>query len=69
MIWEKLTVADAMSPRLTAGMVTASTIGFVAVLGMLAIVDYVLIARVIKRGPDDVALGATAEQRSPALSY
>ncbi|MGN9780475.1 cytochrome ubiquinol oxidase subunit I [Nonomuraea sp. ZG12] len=69
MIWEKLTVADAMSPQLTAGMVTASTIGFVAVLGMLAIVDYVLIARVIKRGPDDVALGAAAEQRSPALSY
>jgi cytochrome d ubiquinol oxidase subunit I len=69
MIWEKLTVADAMSPRLTAGMVTASLVGFVAVLGMLAIVDYVLIARLIKRGPDDLDLGAAAEQRSPALSH
>jgi cytochrome d ubiquinol oxidase subunit I len=69
MIWEQLTVADAMSPRLTAGMVTASLVGFVAVLGMLAIVDYVLIARLIKRGPDNLDLGAAAEQRSPALSH
>jgi cytochrome d ubiquinol oxidase subunit I len=69
MIWEKLTVADAMSPQLTAGMATASLVGFVAVLGMLAIVDYVLIARLIKRGPNDLDLGAAAEQRSPALSH
>jgi len=69
MIWERLTVADAMTPGLTSGMVTASLIGFAAVLGMLAVVDYVLIARVIRRGPRDVALGATDERRSPALSY
>ena len=38
-------------------------------LGLLAVVDYVLIARLIRRGPDDLDLGAAAEQRSPALSY
>ncbi|MFC5832235.1 cytochrome ubiquinol oxidase subunit I [Nonomuraea insulae] len=70
MIWERLTVADAMSPGLTSGMVTASLIGFAAVLGLLAIVDYVLIARVIRRGPGALDLGATADEpRTPALSY
>ncbi|MFG1944290.1 cytochrome ubiquinol oxidase subunit I [Nonomuraea sp. NPDC048826] len=69
MVWERLTVADAMTPGLTPGMVTASFTGFAAVLGLLAVVDYVLIARVVRRGPHDLALGATApEQRSPALS-
>ncbi|MFF4614907.1 cytochrome ubiquinol oxidase subunit I [Nonomuraea jabiensis] len=71
MIWEKLTVADAMSPGLTSGMVTASLAGFAGVLGLLAVVDYVLIARIVRRGPQDVALGAVpaGETRSPALSY
>ncbi len=69
MIWERLTVADALSPGLTSGMVAASTIGFAAVLGLLAIVDYVLIVRLIRRGPEDLDLGATAEPRSPALTY
>ncbi|MGV9307518.1 cytochrome ubiquinol oxidase subunit I [Nonomuraea sp. NPDC004354] len=58
MIWERLSVADALSPGLTPGMVTASLIGFTAVLGLLAVVDYVLIARVVRRGPGDLALGA-----------
>ncbi|MEO3801377.1 cytochrome ubiquinol oxidase subunit I [Nonomuraea sp. B1E8] len=71
MIWERLTVADAMSPGLTSGMVTASLIAFTAVLGLLAVVDYVLIARIVRRGPREPALGAAAadEPRSPALSY
>ncbi|MEU0569319.1 cytochrome ubiquinol oxidase subunit I [Nonomuraea sp. NPDC005983] len=69
MIWEKLTVADAMTPGLTSGMITFSLVGFVTVLGLLALVDYVLIARVVRRGPRDLALGAADEQRSPALSY
>ncbi|TDC89500.1 cytochrome ubiquinol oxidase subunit I [Nonomuraea deserti] len=71
MIWERLTVADAMSPGLTSGMVTASLIAFTAVLGLLAVVDYVLIARAVKRGPREPALGAAPadEPRSPALSY
>ncbi|MEO3867772.1 cytochrome ubiquinol oxidase subunit I [Nonomuraea sp. B12E4] len=72
MIWERLSVADAMSPGLTSGMITASLIGFVAVLGLLGVVDYVLIARAIRRGPRRLALGAATdvdEPRSPALSY
>ncbi|MEV7006913.1 cytochrome ubiquinol oxidase subunit I [Streptosporangium sp. NPDC051022] len=68
----RLTVADAMSPGLTSGMVTASLIGFAGVLGLLAIVDYLLIARTVRRGPATVALGADAPvdpaERAPALS-
>ncbi|MEV0348007.1 cytochrome ubiquinol oxidase subunit I [Nonomuraea sp. NPDC050680] len=66
MIWEKLTVADAMTPGLTPPMITGSLIAFVAVLVLLAIVDYVLIARVIRRGPRELDLGAVPE---PALTY
>ncbi|MFI6318487.1 cytochrome ubiquinol oxidase subunit I [Nonomuraea sp. NPDC050556] len=69
MIWQKLTVEDAMSPGLTSGMVTASLFGFVAVLGLLAVVDYVLIARVVRRGPAEVVLGATSAERPAALSF
>ncbi|MEZ7131923.1 cytochrome ubiquinol oxidase subunit I [Nonomuraea sp. AD125B] len=70
MIWGKLTVADAMTPGLTAGMVTASLIGFAGVLGLLAVVDYVLIARTIRRGPrePDLGAGVPGETRTPALS-
>jgi cytochrome d ubiquinol oxidase subunit I len=66
MIWGKLTVADAMTPGLTPPMITGSLIAFVAVLALLAIVDYVLIARVIRRGPRELDLGAVPE---PALTY
>ncbi|UBU17252.1 cytochrome ubiquinol oxidase subunit I [Nonomuraea gerenzanensis] len=69
MIWERLTVADALSPGLTRGMVTTSLIGFAAVLGLLAVVDYVLIARVIRRGPRALDLGAREEPPTPALSH
>ncbi|MGW5157298.1 cytochrome ubiquinol oxidase subunit I [Nonomuraea wenchangensis] len=70
MIWGKLTVADAMTPGLTVGMVTASLAGFAGVLGLLAVVDYVLIARAIRRGPREPDLGAgePGETRAPALS-
>ncbi|MEV6148714.1 cytochrome ubiquinol oxidase subunit I [Nonomuraea sp. NPDC052129] len=66
MIWQKLTVADAMTPGLTPPMITGSLIAFVAVLVLLAIIDYVLIARVIRRGPRELDLGAVSE---PALTY
>jgi cytochrome d ubiquinol oxidase subunit I len=71
MVWKRLTVADAMTPGLTSGMVGLSLIGFVAVLGLLAVVDYVLIVRLVRRGPRDLDLGAPApdESRTPALSY
>ncbi|MGW0804544.1 cytochrome ubiquinol oxidase subunit I [Nonomuraea sp. NPDC002799] len=69
MIWQRLTVADALSPGLTPGMVTASLTAFVTVLGLLAVADYVLIAKVVRRGPAGLALGAPADEtRSPAMS-
>jgi cytochrome d ubiquinol oxidase subunit I len=69
----KLTVADAMSPGLTSGMITVSFIGFAGVLGLLAVVDYILIARTVRRGPAAVTLGADGSadftERAYALSY
>nr|BFE77804.1 hypothetical protein GCM10020093_004050 [Planobispora longispora] len=74
LIYGKLTVADAMSPGLTSGMVTTSLIAFTAVLGLLAVTDYILIARTVRRGPAAVSLGAAptgpdpAPERAAALS-
>ncbi|GGS49044.1 cytochrome ubiquinol oxidase subunit I [Planobispora rosea] len=75
MVHGKLTVADAMSPGLTPGMVTTSLIAFTAVLGLLAVTDYALIARTVRRGPAAVSLGAApgsgpdaAPDRAAALS-
>ncbi|WP_030908906.1 cytochrome ubiquinol oxidase subunit I [Streptosporangium amethystogenes] len=69
----RLTVADAMSPGLTSGMVTVSLIAFGGVLGLLALVDYLLIARTVRRGPAAATLGAGApadpNERAHALSY
>ncbi|WP_214317251.1 cytochrome ubiquinol oxidase subunit I [Nonomuraea sediminis] len=67
MVWKKLSVADAMTPGLTPGMVTVSLVGFVGVLGLLAVVDYLLIARLVRRGPSNLSLGTAVEE--PALSY
>ncbi|MFI6481965.1 cytochrome ubiquinol oxidase subunit I [Nonomuraea sp. NPDC050663] len=67
MITGELTVADALSPGLTQPMIAMSFAGFVGVLGMLAVVDYVLIMRVVKRGPVGTALGARPAE--PVLSY
>ncbi len=73
MINGKLTVADAMSPGLTSGMVTVSLIAFGGVLTLLAVIDYVLIARTVRRGPAAVTLGADAPadptERAHALSH
>ncbi|WP_433256302.1 cytochrome ubiquinol oxidase subunit I [Streptosporangium sp. CA-135522] len=73
MVNGRLTVADAMSPGLTSGMVTLSLIGFAGVLGLLAVVDYLLIARTVRRGPAAVTLGADAPAESTepahALSF
>jgi cytochrome d ubiquinol oxidase subunit I len=65
LVYGRLPVAGAMTPGLTRGMVTASLIGFAGVLGLLALVDYLLIARAVRRGPGGVALGATGPVRSP----
>ncbi|MFI6813716.1 cytochrome ubiquinol oxidase subunit I [Nonomuraea sp. NPDC050328] len=58
LIWERLTVEDAMSPGLTPGMITGSFAGFVGILGLLAVIDYVIIVRIVRRGPVELALGA-----------
>jgi cytochrome d ubiquinol oxidase subunit I len=54
-------------------MIITSLIGFAGVLGLLAVVDYVLIARTVRRGPAAVTLGADgpsdSTERAPALSY
>ncbi|WP_067173516.1 cytochrome ubiquinol oxidase subunit I [Microtetraspora niveoalba] len=57
LVYGKLTVEDAMSPGLTPGMVTGSFVAFTGVLGLLAVVDYLLIARTVRRGPAAVTLG------------
>ncbi|GII84948.1 cytochrome ubiquinol oxidase subunit I [Sphaerisporangium siamense] len=70
-VFGRLRVQDAMSPGLTPGMVTLSFAAFAGVLGMLAIVDYLLIARAVRRGPGQVALGAAedgAPSPAPALA-
>ncbi|MGC5016699.1 cytochrome ubiquinol oxidase subunit I [Streptosporangium sp. DT93] len=73
MINGRLTVADAMSPGLTPAMVTGSLVAFAGLLGLLAIVDYVLIARTVRRGPAAVTLGEPApadpHERAHALSH
>ncbi len=65
LVYGRLTVADAMSPGLTKEMVTLSFAAFAGVLGLLALADYLLIARVVRRGPTQVDLGA-AEPAEPS---
>ncbi|MGI5493193.1 cytochrome ubiquinol oxidase subunit I [Microtetraspora malaysiensis] len=65
-VYGRLTVKDAMSPGLTPGMITASFVAFTAVLGLLAVIDYVLIARTVRRGPAAATLGAPGRPDSAA---
>ncbi|GIH93699.1 cytochrome ubiquinol oxidase subunit I [Planobispora siamensis] len=66
LIYGKLTVADAMSPGLTSGTITLSLVAFTAVLGLLAVVDYLLIARTVRRGPAAATLGVPSGPGGPA---
>ncbi|GGK88417.1 cytochrome ubiquinol oxidase subunit I [Planomonospora parontospora subsp. parontospora] len=71
LVYGRLTVADAMSPGLTPAMITTSLVAFTGVLGLLAVVDYLLIARLVRRGPAAATLGAAPlppPERTPALS-
>jgi len=70
LIWQRLSVADAMSPGLTQPMVITSLVGFVGVLGLLAVVDYALILRVVRRGSSASALGQPPPDRAaePAVA-
>jgi len=65
MIRDRLTVADALSPGLTPGMITASLAGFTTVLTLLAVIDYALIAKIVRRGAAAPALGAPPEPDEP----
>ncbi|MFC6080574.1 cytochrome ubiquinol oxidase subunit I [Sphaerisporangium aureirubrum] len=70
-VYGELDVAHAMSPGLTYQNVLVSFVAFAGVLGLLALVDYLLIARAVRRGPGQVALGAPAPADptpSPALA-
>jgi cytochrome d ubiquinol oxidase subunit I len=67
LVYGKLSVADAMTPGLSRGAITGSLIGFVGVLGLLAIVDYVLIARAVRRGPAQTTLGAAEDRPTDAV--
>ncbi|MBO3751384.1 cytochrome ubiquinol oxidase subunit I [Streptosporangiaceae bacterium NEAU-GS5] len=58
LIYGRLRVADALTPGLSGAEIAWSFAGFVGVLGALAVIDYVLIARTVRRGPDQIALGA-----------
>ncbi|WP_433351546.1 cytochrome ubiquinol oxidase subunit I [Microtetraspora malaysiensis] len=72
-VYGRLTVKDAMSPGLTPGMITASFVAFTAMLGLLAVIDYVLIVRTVRRGPAAATLGAPGQPDSaasaPALTF
>lgn len=68
LVYGKLRVADALTPGMTAGGLVASLTAFTGLLGLLAAVDYALIARAVRRGPGQVALGAPDLPAEPALA-
>ncbi|GII27911.1 cytochrome ubiquinol oxidase subunit I [Planotetraspora mira] len=66
LVYGKLSVADAMTPGLSRTAITGSFIGFAGLLGLLAIIDYLLIARAVRRGPEQVSLGMPDRPAEPA---
>ncbi|RGA03749.1 cytochrome ubiquinol oxidase subunit I [Microbispora triticiradicis] len=71
LVYGKLSVADALTPGLTPAAITASFAAFAGVLGLLAVVDWALIIRAVRRGPGEVALGAPdhSADHSPAPAH
>ncbi|WP_182875298.1 cytochrome ubiquinol oxidase subunit I [Microbispora sp. H10670] len=71
LVYGKLSVADALTPALTPAAITASFAAFAGVLGLLAVVDWALIIRAVRRGPGEVALGAPdhSADHSPAPAH
>ncbi|MFD1939239.1 cytochrome ubiquinol oxidase subunit I [Nonomuraea mangrovi] len=68
-VYGLLTTAEAMSP-LSATEMRVSLIAFSAVFGLLILVNYWLLARTAKRGPDAVALGSRPiETPAPVLTF
>ncbi|MEV4895162.1 cytochrome ubiquinol oxidase subunit I [Nonomuraea sp. NPDC055795] len=68
-VYGLLTTDKAVSD-LPAAVVLISFVGFTLVLGTLAVVDYVLIARFVRKGPDDELFGSTLDQvAKPASAH
>ncbi|MFI6389488.1 cytochrome ubiquinol oxidase subunit I [Nonomuraea sp. NPDC050540] len=68
-VYGLLTTDKAVSD-LPAPVVLISFVGFTLVLGTLAVVDYVLIARFVRKGPDDELFGSTLDQvAKPASAH
>ncbi|MFE3451224.1 cytochrome ubiquinol oxidase subunit I [Nonomuraea sp. NPDC059194] len=68
-VYGLLTTAEAMSPVSDTQM-RVSLIAFSAVFGVLIVVNYWLLARTARRGPDAVALGGRPiETPAPALTF
>ncbi|GAA1300565.1 cytochrome ubiquinol oxidase subunit I [Planotetraspora silvatica] len=65
LVYGKLSVADAMTPGLSKAAITGSFVGFAGLLGLLAIIDYLLIARAVRRGPGQVSLGMPDRPADP----
>ncbi|OLT20879.1 cytochrome BD oxidase subunit I [Actinomadura sp. CNU-125] len=59
LVYGELRVEDAISPVSTAAVLT-SFVAFTLVFAVLAVIDYLLIARVARAGPDAAVLGAAA---------
>ncbi|MBO4275736.1 cytochrome ubiquinol oxidase subunit I [Microbispora triticiradicis] len=66
LVYGRLSVADALTPGLTPAAVTASFAAFAGVLALLAVVDWALIIRAVRRGPGEVALGAPGHSADPS---
>jgi Cytochrome bd-type quinol oxidase, subunit 1 len=66
-VYGLLTTADAMSP-LTEGEMRFSLFAFTGVFAVLVVINYWLLARAARRGPDGVALGAERRPRAPESS-
>ncbi|MEV5408230.1 cytochrome ubiquinol oxidase subunit I [Thermopolyspora sp. NPDC052614] len=72
-VYGLLTTADAMSP-VTGGQMLFSLTAFVGVFAVLTVINYWLLARAARRGPDGVTLGGerraeTPERPDPALTF
>ncbi|MFL1430584.1 MULTISPECIES: cytochrome ubiquinol oxidase subunit I [unclassified Nocardiopsis] len=65
LVYEHLTVAEGLSPGVSAPVVATSLVVFTLVLGSLAVTNVVLILRSAARGPDDVLLGSKPVEPPP----
>lgn len=65
LVYEHLTVAEGLSPHVSAPMVMVSLVVFTLVLGSLTLTNIVLILKAAARGPGDVLLGSKPVEPEP----